>query len=51
MFKPFLSESHVFFQLFSIIKVNVVAKIKQSAHSCVISHAKHKNSTFLAVLT
>ena len=41
----------MFFQLFSTIKVNLVAKIMQSAYLCVIFHVKHKNSPFLAVLT
>ena len=45
--KPFLSESTCFFQLFSTIKVNLAAKVMQSAYLCVI----FKKSLFLAVLT
>ena len=41
----------MFFQLFSTIKVNLVAKIMQSAYLCVIFHVKHKKIPFLAVLT
>ena len=41
----------MFFQLFSTIKVNLVAKIMQSAYLCVIFHVKHKKKPFLAVLT
>ena len=41
---------HVF-QLLSTIKVNLVAKIMQSAYLCVIFHVKHKKLLFLAVLT
>ena len=40
-----------FFQLSSTIKVNLVAKIMQSAYLCVIFHVKHKKLPFLAVLT
>ena len=41
----------MFFQLFSIMKVNRVAKIMQSAYLCVIFHVKHKKLPLLAVLT
>ena len=41
----------MFFQLLSTIKVNLVAKIMQSAYLCVIFHVKHKKLLFLAVLT
>ena len=41
----------MFFQLFSTIKVNLVAKVMQSAYLCVTFHPKHKKSPFLAVLT
>ena len=41
----------MFFQLLSTIKVNLVAKIMQSAYLCVIFHVKHKKLPFLAVLT
>ena len=41
----------MFFQLLSIIKVNLVAKMMQSAHFCVIFHVKHKKLPFLAVLS
>ena len=41
----------MFFQLFSTIKVNLVAKIMQSAYLCVIFHVKHKKSPFIAHLT
>ena len=41
----------MFFQLFSTIEENIVVKIMQSAHLCVIFHLKHKKSPFLAVLT
>ena len=40
-----------FFQRFSTIKVNLVAKIVHSALKCVIFYVKHKKLTFLAVLT
>ena len=39
------------FQLLLKIKVNIVAKIMQSAYLCVIFHVKHKKLPFLAVLT
>ena len=42
---------YMFFQLFSTIKVNVVAKIMQSAYLCVIFHVKHSKSPFLTVFT
>ena len=32
----------MFFKLLSTIKVNLVAKIMQSAYLCVIFHVKHK---------
>ena len=36
----------MFYQLFSTIKVNLVAKIMQSAYLCVIIiHVKHQNIT------
>ena len=41
----------MFFQLLSTTKVNLVAKMMQSAHFCVIFHVKHKKFTFLAVLS
>ena len=41
----------MFFQLVSIIKVNIVAKFMQSAYLSVIFHVKHKITIFLAVLT
>ena len=42
---------HVFLHV-STIKVNLVAKIMQSAYLCVILHVKYKkNLLFLAVLT
>ena len=41
----------MFFQLPSTMKVNLVAKIMQSAYLCVIVHVKHKKLLFLAVLT
>ena len=40
-----------FFQLLSTIKVNLVAKIMQSAYLCVIFHVKHRTLPFLEVLT
>ena len=43
-FRDMMSYVHVF-QLFSTIKVNLVAKIMQSAHLCVIFHVKHKKIT------
>ena len=39
------------FQFLSTIKVNLVAKIVQSAYLCVIFHVKHRELLFLAVLT
>ena len=36
----------MFFQLFSRIKVNLVAKIMQSGYLCVIILVKHKNYHF-----
>ena len=41
----------MFLHHFSTIKVNLVAKITQSAYLCVIFHVKHKILPFLAVLT
>ena len=41
---------HVFSTSFND-KVNIVAKIKQSAYLCVIFHVKHKKLQVLAVLT
>ena len=41
----------MFFQLLSPTKVNLLAKIMQSAHLRVIFHVKHKKLLFLAVLT
>ena len=41
----------MFFQLFSTIKVNPVAKIMQSAYLFAIFHVKHTKSPFLADLT
>ena len=41
----------MFFQLLSKIKVNLVAKIMQSAYLCVIFNVKHKKLAFLPVLT
>ena len=35
----------MFFQLLSTIKVNLVAKLLQSAYLCVIFHVKHKKNT------
>ena len=35
----------MFFQLFSTIKENLVAKIMQSAYLCVIFHVKHEKTT------
>ena len=48
---PFLGWKYMFFQLFSTIKVNHVAKIMQSTYLCVIFHLKHKNSPYRAVST
>ena len=41
----------VFFQLFLTMKVNLVAKIMQSAYLCVIFSCKHQKLPFLKVLT
>ena len=41
----------MFFQLFSTMKVTLVAKIMQGAYLGVIFHVKHKQLLFLAVLT
>ena len=41
---------HVF-QLFSTIKVNLVAKIKQSAYVCVIFHVKYKKNIIFALIS
>ena len=41
----------MFFQFLSTLKVNLVAKIMQSAYLCVIFHVKHKKLPFLTVLT
>ena len=46
MVKPFLSERYMFFQLFSKIKVNLVAKITQSTYLCVTFHEKYKKLSF-----
>ena len=35
----------MFFQLLSTIKVNLMAKIMQSAYLCVIFHVKHKKNS------
>ena len=35
----------MFSQLFSTIKVNLVAKIMESAYLCVSFHVKHKKNT------
>ena len=40
----------MFFQLLSTIKVNLMAKIMQSAYLCVIFHVKHKKIPFLMVM-
>ena len=50
MVKPFLSETTCFYNFFTTIKVNLVAKIMQSAYLCVIFHVKQKKSPFLVVL-
>ena len=42
MVKPFLSERYMFFQLFSKIKVNLVAKITQSF----TFHVKYQKLSF-----
>ena len=39
----------MFVQFLSTIKVNLVAKIMQSAYLCVIFHVKHKKLPFLAI--
>ena len=39
----------MFSQFFSTIKVNLVAKIMQSAYLCVIFHVKQKKSPFFVV--
>ena len=41
----------MFFQLLSTIKVNLLAKIMQSAYLCVIFHVENQKLPFLAVLT
>ena len=41
----------MFFQLFSTIKVKLVDEITQIAYLWLILHVKHKNKTFIAVLT
>ena len=41
----------MFLQLLSTIKLNLKAKIMQSAYLCVILHVKHKKLLFLVVLT
>ena len=46
-----LSESHVFFQLVSIIKVIIVAKIKQSAYLCVMCSCQAQNFNISRCLT
>ena len=46
--KPFSRESTCFFQLFSTIKVNLEAKIMQSAFLWIIFHVKHKKSPFFS---
>ena len=40
----------MFFQLLSTIKVNLIAKIMQSAYLCVIFHVKFKKIPFLMVM-
>ena len=35
----------MFLQLLSTIKVNILAKIMQSAYLCVVFHVKHKKIT------
>ena len=40
MVKPVLGENTCFFNLFSTIKVNLKAKIMQSAYLCVTYHVK-----------
>ena len=51
MVKPILGENKCFCQLRSTIKVNLEAKIMQSAYLCVTFHVKHKKIPFLVVLT
>ena len=51
MVKPFLSESTCFFNFFSTIKVNLVAKIMQIAYFVLFFFSSTKKSPFLAVLT
>ena len=46
-----LKGKYLLFQLLSTIKVNLVAKIMQSAYLCIMFHVKHKKLPFLAVLT
>ena len=46
-----LKGKYLLFQLLSTIKVNLAAKIMQSAYLCIIFHVKHKKLPFLAVLT
>ena len=41
----------MFLQLLSTIKLNLMAKIMQSAYLGVILHVKHKKLLFLVVLT
>jgi len=41
----------MFFQLFTTIKVNIVAKITQSAYLCVIFHVKQKKITISRCFT
>ena len=41
----------MFFQLFLILKVKLVNKMKQSAYLCVILHVKYKKVPFIAILT
>ena len=50
MVKPFFCVKIHFFQLFSTIKLNLVAKIMQSAYLCVIFQVKLKKLLFFAVL-
>ena len=45
MVKPILGENKCFCQLRSTIKVNLEAKIMQSAYLCVTFHVKHKKNT------
>ena len=41
----------MFFQLFSTIKVNIMAKIMQSAYLCVMFHVKHNKNHHFSALT